>query len=68
MTERTNRRSKSLLTGEAVSADLDPEFDFIEGIKRGLTDAAAGRVVPHEEAMAEIDAVIDTVQAKRPED
>jgi predicted transcriptional regulator len=68
MTERTNRRSKSFLTGKRVSADLDREVDIIEGIKRGLTDAAAGRVVPHEEAMAEIDAVIDAVQAKRTED
>jgi predicted transcriptional regulator len=30
-----------------------------------MMDAEAGRVVPHDEAMAEIYAVIDAAQAKR---
>jgi predicted transcriptional regulator len=61
MRERTNRRSKSL----AVSADL---ADTIEGIKRSLADASAGRVVSHDDAMAEIDAVIEAAEAKRPKE
>ena len=52
------RRSKSFLAGEAVSAYVQRELDIIEGIKRGLLDAEAGRVVAHEEAMAEVYAVI----------
>lgn len=68
MRERTNRPSKSLLTGEAVSADLDRELDVIDDIKRGLADAVAGRVVSHDDAMAEIDAMIEAAEAKRPEE
>ncbi len=59
------RRSKSFLAGEAVAAYVERELEIIEGIKRGQADAAAGRVVPHDEAMAEIYAVIDAAEAKR---
>lgn len=59
------RRSKSFLAGEAVSAYVDRELEIIEGIKRGLSDVEADRLVPHDEAMAEIYAVIDAVEAKR---
>ncbi|MER8977333.1 MULTISPECIES: CopG family ribbon-helix-helix protein [unclassified Mesorhizobium] len=59
------RRSKSFLAAEAVSAYVDRELDIIEGIKRGMEDAAAGRVVPHDDAMAEIDAVIESAEARR---
>ena len=59
------RRSKSFLAGEAVSTYVDRELEIIEGIKRGLADVEAGRVVPHDEAMAEIYAAIDAVEAER---
>ncbi|KAA3450931.1 CopG family transcriptional regulator [Mesorhizobium sp. SARCC-RB16n] len=59
------RRSKSFLAAEAVSAYVDRELEIIEGVKRGMADSVAGRVVAHEEAMAEIDAIIDAVEAKR---
>ena len=59
------RRSKSFLAGEAVSAYVDRELEIIEGIKRGLADVDAGRIVPHDEAMAEIRDAIDAVEAKR---
>jgi len=59
------RRSKSFLAAEAVSAYVERELEIIDGIRRGMADAAAGRVVPHDEAMAEIDAVIDAAEAKR---
>jgi len=59
------RRSKSFLAAEAVSAYVDRELDIIEGIKLGMADAAAGRVVPHDEAMAEIDATIEAAEARR---
>lgn len=59
------RRSKSFLAGEAVAAYVDRELEIIEGIKRGQADAAAGRVVPHDEAMAEIYALIEAAEAKR---
>jgi len=59
------RRSKSFLAAEAVSAYVDRELDIIEGIKLGMADAAAGRVVSHDEAMAEIDAMIEAAEARR---
>ena len=59
------RRSKSFLAGEAVTAYVERELEIIDGIKRGTADAAAGRVVSHDDAMAEIYAVIDAAEAKR---
>jgi predicted transcriptional regulator len=53
------QRSKSFLAGEAVAAYVDRELEIIDGIKRGMADAAAGRVISHDEAMAEIYAVIE---------
>ena len=53
------RRSKSFLAGEAVAAYVDRELAIIEGVKRGLADMEAGRLVPHDEAMTEIYAAID---------
>ncbi|QEL24588.1 ribbon-helix-helix protein, CopG family [Bosea sp. F3-2] len=52
------RRSKSFLAGEAVSAYVDRELQIIEGIKRGLVDVEAGRVVPHDEVMTDARRII----------
>jgi predicted transcriptional regulator len=52
------RRSKSFLAAEAVSAYVERESEIIEGIKRGLADVEAGRVVPHDEVMAEARQII----------
>jgi predicted transcriptional regulator len=59
------RRSKSFLAGEAVSAYVDRELEIIEGIKRGLADAKAGRVVPHEQVMAEARQIIANAKRKK---
>jgi len=56
------RRSKSFLAAEAVSAYVERELEIIEGIRRGMADVEAGRVVPHDEAMAEVQAAIDTAK------
>lgn len=53
------RRSKSFLAAEAVSAYVDRELEIIEGIRRGLDDVKAGRVISHANAMDEIDAAIE---------
>ena len=57
------RRSKSFLAGEAVAAYVERELEIIEGIKRGLDDVEAGRVVPHNTVMAEARQII--AKAKR---
>jgi len=57
------RRSKSFLAGEAVAAYVERELESIEGVKRGLDDVEAGRVVPHNTVMAEARQII--AKAKR---
>lgn len=59
------RRSRSFLAAEAVSAYVVRELEIIDGIQRGLADVEAGRVVPHDEAMAEIYGVIDAAERNR---
>ncbi len=45
------KRTKSFLAGEAITDFVDRELAIVDGIKRGLADMAAGRVVPHRSAM-----------------
>jgi len=59
------QRSKSFLAGEAVAAYVERELEIIDGIKRGMADAAVDRVVSHEDAMAEIYAVIEEAKAEK---
>ncbi len=47
------QRSNSFLAARAIEAYVDRELEIVEGILRGIEDVKAGRVVPHEEAMAE---------------
>jgi predicted transcriptional regulator len=54
----STRRSKSFLAGEAVSRFVKSEAEIIEGIKEGLADIEAGRVMPHDQAMKRIRATI----------
>jgi len=58
------RRTKSFLAAEAIAADVTREADILAGIERGLDDMRAGRLVPHDEAMARLDATVPT--AERP--
>lgn len=59
------QRSRSFLAAEAVASYVDRELEIVAGIHRGLDDMEMGHVVPHDEAMAEIDAVIEVAKAKR---
>jgi predicted transcriptional regulator len=59
------RRSRSYLAAEAVTSYVERELAIIEGIQRGLADVEAGRVTPHDEAMAELYAIIDEAERKR---
>jgi len=62
---RDTRRSRSFLAAEAVAAFVDRELQIIEGIQRGLADMEAGRVVPHEQVVAEGRAIIDAAKAAK---
>jgi predicted transcriptional regulator len=58
------RRSKSFLAAEAVTAYVDRELEIIGGIKRGLADVGAGRIVPHEQVMAEARQIVAKAKKK----
>lgn len=64
LAEQTNR-TKSFLAGEAIADYVARELAIVEGIHRGIADMEAGQLVLHDEAMAEIDAVIDGAERKR---
>ncbi len=65
LAEHTHR-TRSFLAGEAIAGYVDRELEIVAGIERGLTDMDAGRVVPHEDVMADIDATIKKAKTKRP--
>ena len=48
------RRSRSFLSAEALEIYTRNELEIVEQISAGVEDMEAGRVVPHEEAMAEL--------------
>jgi predicted transcriptional regulator len=50
LAERT-QRTKSYLAAEAIAGFVDRELAIIAGIKRGIDDMQAGRVIPHKQAM-----------------
>jgi predicted transcriptional regulator len=59
------RRSKSFLAAEAVSAYVDRELAIVEGVRRGRADVRAGRVVPHDDARAEVEALLGTAPSRK---
>jgi len=58
-------RSISYLSAEAIDAYVKIELEIIEGILEGIADEEAGRVVPHEQVVAETRAIIDAAIAKQ---
>lgn len=52
------RRSRSFLAAEAVRVYVERELEIMGGIAQGLADIDAGRVIPHDEAMREIDRLL----------
>jgi predicted transcriptional regulator len=52
------KRTKSFLAGEAITDFVDRELAIVDGIKRGLADMEAGRLVPHRNAMRRLRATI----------
>lgn len=57
-------RSRSYVAADALSEFAGSELRTVEGIMRGIEDARAGRVVPHDEAMAYLRQRIAKVAAK----
>jgi len=65
LAERT-RRTRSFLAGEAIAGYVERELEIVAGIERGLADMKAGRVVPHERVMADIDDTIKRAKSRKP--
>lgn len=47
------------LAGEAIGDNVARELEVVAGIELGLDDMKAGRVTPHKDVMADIDATIE---------
>ncbi len=57
--------SSSGLAGDAIASYVEHELEIVHEIEAGLSDLKAGRIVPHDAAMAEINDLITAAQAKR---
>ncbi|WP_044560235.1 CopG family ribbon-helix-helix protein [Azospirillum sp. B4] len=64
LSAQTNR-TRSYLAAEAIADYVAREIALVEGIQRGLADIEAGRLVPHDQAMDELDAAIEDVARGR---
>ena len=54
-------RTKSYLAAKAIVDYVAREEEIIAGIKRGLADVKAGRVIPHAKATAMLRTKIDKI-------
>lgn len=63
LAQRT-RRSKSFLAGEAIADYVARELAIVAGIESGIEDVKAGRVVPHDKAVADINGRIRRARTK----
>lgn len=57
-------RTQSYLAGEAITRWVAHEAEMLRGVEEGIEDFRTGNTVSHEEAMAEIQAVIDAAAAR----
>ena len=64
LAKQTNR-TKSYLAGDAIADYVRRELEIVEGIKRGLEDMKAGRVIPHAEAMRRLRATAKRAAKRR---
>ena len=53
------KRSRAFLAGEAVTHYVEREKAIVDGIKRGLKDAKAGRLISHDAAMDELSEAVE---------
>jgi predicted transcriptional regulator len=56
---RALRRNRSGVIAEAIRAYVASEKQFVEAVEEGIRADDAGDVVPHEEVMRQIDALLD---------
>lgn len=59
------QRSRGEVANAALTLYVEREFRTIEAIRQGLVDLEKGDLVDHEDAMSELDAVIEAAKAAR---
>lgn len=59
---RAQDRSRNWIVKEALQQYFDHQDWMVEAIKEGIRDADAGRTVPHDQVVAEVDALIETAR------
>jgi predicted transcriptional regulator len=62
---KASRRTQSFLAGEAIAAFVARETELLQGVEEDLEDFRTGNTVSHEEAMAELQAVIDAARKRK---
>lgn len=59
---RAQDRSRNWIVKEALQQYFDHQDWMVEAIKAGIRDADAGRTVPHDQVVADIDALIEAAR------
>jgi predicted transcriptional regulator len=59
------KRTRGVLAGQAIADFVDRELAIINGIKRGLADADAGRVISHKKAIRRLRDTVARVSKPR---
>lgn len=57
-------RSRTWVVNDAIQAYFEHQDWIVEAIKVGIADAEAGRLVPHEEVMAELNELIEAARLR----
>ena len=53
------RRTRSFIANEALEAWINREIEIIEDLRVGFEEIRAGKVIPHERVMRDIDLAIE---------
>ena len=60
------RRTRSFIANEALEAWINREIELIEDLQIGLEEVKAGKGIPHEQAMRQIDAAVEAAAKRAP--
>lgn len=55
---RAMRRDRAALAADVLTRFVDREIRIFEAVQQGLADVDAGRTIPHDEVMDQIEAMI----------
>lgn len=61
---RAHKRSRAWFAARAIAQAARKEAEFLDFIQKGIDDIEAGRTVPHETVMTELDDMIARHEAR----